>query len=204
MSAVLNTTFLLNLTGTEKQKTLEQLICSPLVTDGIPHQIMYLSAINIFLSITAVLENTLILVALNKESSLHPPSKLFLRSLATTDLCVGLIAQPTYASYEISLLRRHWSVCSYTFATSFLAGYILCSMSLLTLSAISVDSLLALLLALRYRQVVTLKRTNMVVRSFLGRVPLRCRNLLLEFPANNIFLLYSNISLFRGFFVLLY
>ena len=156
----------LNLTGSEKQKTLDQLICSPVVTDGIPHQIMYLSAINIFLSITAVLENTLILVALHKESSLHPPSKLFLRSLATTDFCVGLIAQPTYASYEISLLRRHWSVCRYTFATSFLAGYILCSMSLLTLSAISVDRLLALVLRLRYRQVVTLKRANMVVCSF--------------------------------------
>ena len=164
---MLNMTSFLNASRDEtEQKTLEQLICSPVVTDGIPHQIIYLSAMNIFLSITAVLENTLILVALHKESSLHPPSKLFLRSLATTDLCVGLIAQPTYASYEISLLKRHWSVCRYTFATSFLAGYILCSMSLLTLSAISVDRLLALLLGLRYRQVVTLKKTFAVVVLF--------------------------------------
>ena len=35
--------------------------------------------------------------------------------------------------------------------------------NLLTLTAISVDRLLALLLGLRYRQVVTLKRTYMIV-----------------------------------------
>ena len=39
-------------------------------------------------------------------------------------------------------------------------------MSLLTLTAISVDRLLALLLGLRYRQVVTLKRTNAIIIVF--------------------------------------
>ena len=39
------------------------------------------------------------------------------------------------------------------------SGLTLGSVSLLTLTAISVDRLLALLLGLRYRQVVTLKRT---------------------------------------------
>ena len=41
-----------------------------------------------------------------------------------------------------------------------------CSVSLLTLTAISVDRLLALLLGLRYRQVVTLKRTYFAVIVF--------------------------------------
>ena len=40
--------------------------------------------------------------------------------------------------------------------------------SLLTLTAISVDRLLALLLGLRYRQVVTLKRTYLIVITFWG------------------------------------
>ena len=39
------------------------------------------SAFNILLSITATLGNSLILVALHKESSLHPPSKLLYRCL---------------------------------------------------------------------------------------------------------------------------
>ena len=50
--------------------------------------------INIFLSITAFLSNSLILVALHKESSLHSPFKLMYRCLATTDLCVGPFTEP--------------------------------------------------------------------------------------------------------------
>ena len=42
----------------------------------------------------------------------------------------------------------------------------MCAVSLLTLTAISVDKLLALLLGLRYRQVVTLKRTYVIVVIF--------------------------------------
>ena len=45
-------------------------------------------------------------------------------------------------------------------------GYILVSVSLLTLTAISVDRLLALLLKLKYRQVVTLRKTLMTVICF--------------------------------------
>ena len=43
-------------------------------------------AVDILLSITAFTGNFLTLVALHKESSLHPPSKLLHRCLATTDL----------------------------------------------------------------------------------------------------------------------
>ncbi|XP_078350032.1 putative G-protein coupled receptor 45 [Oculina patagonica] len=155
-----------NHSGDGTQKLLHQLICSAAVTVGVPHPLTSLSVINIFLSIIAFLGNTLILVALHKESSLHPPSKLLFRCLATTDLCVGLIAQPIYAAYEISLLYERWDVCRYTFAASLIAGYILCGVSLPTLSAISVDRLLALLLGLRYRQVVTLNRTFLTVTVF--------------------------------------
>ena len=58
---------------------------------GLHGHLTLLSVLHSFLSVTAFLGNTLILIALRKESSLHPPSKLLLRSLATTDLCVGLI-----------------------------------------------------------------------------------------------------------------
>ena len=46
----------------------------------------------------------------------------------------------------------------YTYQISFIASNIFCSVSLLTLTAISVDRLLALMLGLRYRQVVTFQR----------------------------------------------
>ena len=118
------------------------------------------------MAITAFLGNTLILVALHKETSLHPPSKLLFRNLATTDLCVGLIVEPLVLTYLISILNEQWNICPYVFAVSGITGYILCGVSLLTLTAISVDRLLALLLGLRYRQVVTLKRIYRIIVVF--------------------------------------
>ena len=79
-----------NVSGDGKQNTfmVEQLYCSSDRTAGIQGQLTFISTLNAFLSITAFLGNALILIALRKESSLHPPSKLLLRNLATTDLSV--------------------------------------------------------------------------------------------------------------------
>ena len=76
-----------NISKEEKQNmlsTLEQLYCSPNLTTGIHGQLTFISVLNAFLCSTTFLWNTLILVALRKESSLHPPSKLLLSNLATT------------------------------------------------------------------------------------------------------------------------
>ncbi|XP_078349800.1 adenosine receptor A3-like [Oculina patagonica] len=156
-----------NFTGGGKQsETLEHKICSASLTDGIHAQLIYISAFNIFLSITAFLGNALILVALRKESSLHQPSKLLFRCLATTDLCVGLISEPFHLIAMISAANKKWNFCRYALFTNHIASYLLCSVTLLTLTAISVDRLLALLLGLRYRQVVTLKRIYATVATF--------------------------------------
>ena len=123
-------------------------------------------AVNILLSITAFAGNSLILVALHKESCLHPPSKLLYRCLATTDLLVGLISQPLAVSCWIFSAHEHWIPCRYTSTATFIVSHVLCGVSLLTMTAISVDRLLALLLGLRYRHIVTLKRTYIVVVTF--------------------------------------
>ena len=156
-----------NLTeGGSQTRTFENVYCSPTLTTGIRQEFVCLSAVNILLSVTAFLGNSVILVALHKESSLHPPSKLLYRCLATTDLFVGLVVHPPAATYMLSVVLEHWSVCRYVNDALFTTSYTLFSVSLLTLTAISVDRLLALLLRLKYRQVVTLKRTYIVVVIF--------------------------------------
>ena len=143
-----------------------QLICSASLTGGIHKQLTNILGINIFLAVSAFLGNALILVALRKESSLHPPSKLLLSCLAATDLCVGLITEPLYVTHLMSLVHEKWNLCRYLLDSFLIAGYTLSSVSLLTMTAVSVDRLLALLLGLRYRQVVTLKRTYVIVATF--------------------------------------
>ena len=72
--------------------------------DGeLKQQSILFSAVNILLSITGILGNCLILVALRKESSLHLPFKLLYRCLATTDLLVGLVNHPFYTTYVVGV-----------------------------------------------------------------------------------------------------
>ena len=152
-----------NFTGDGQQKTVEDLACSPDLTAGLRGHLTFLSVLNSFLSVTAFLGNALILIALHKESSLHPPSKLLLRSLATSDLCVGLISEPLAVTYWMSVVNKRRNICLHLKVASFIPGYFLRGVSVGTMTAISVDRLLALLLGLRYRQVVTLKRTYLIV-----------------------------------------
>ena len=121
---------------------------------------------NAILAITSTLGNTAILAALSKESSLHPPSKILLRSLALTDLCVGILLEPLFVMFLITLEYKNWNLCTQITLVILVSGSVFCSLSLFTLTAISVDRLLALLLGIRYRQVVTFKRVLAIVICF--------------------------------------
>ena len=151
-----------NLTGGENLQTVAELFCSQEFTGEVHGELVFLSVINTFLTITASLGNTLILVALRKDASIHPSSKLLYRNLAITDLCVGIVVEPLTVVYWVSVVNRRWDICYYTYLTVSFAGVTFSSMSLITMTTISVDRLLALLLGLRYRQVVTLKRTCLI------------------------------------------
>ena len=153
-----------NFTDKESQITIEQLYCSAQLGGKVHGYLILLSVIDIFLSITAILGNILILAALRKETSLHPPSKLLLRNLAITDLCVGIIVEPLSAIYWASeATERCQNICRYASDFRYVTGFVLCAVSLMTMTSISVDRLLALLLGLRYRQVVTLKRSYIAI-----------------------------------------
>ena len=126
----------------------------------------FLVVSNIFLAISSTLGNIVILAALSKESSLHPPSKILLRSLALTDLCVGLFAEPFFVTFLITLENGSKNICSQVIIISVSIYICFGLLSLFTLTAISVDRLLALLLGIRYRQVVTFKRVLVIVICF--------------------------------------
>ena len=126
-----------------------------------------ISTFNIFLSITACLGNTLILICLHKVSSIHPPTKLFFRCLAVTDLSVGLFVQPLHVTLILSpLIKMSVKELFMIDRVRDALGWCLCGVSILTSTAISVDRLLALLLGLRYRHVVTLRRVRVVIFFF--------------------------------------
>ena len=155
-----------NFTEDENHKTVQELFCSAEFVRGVKSELIFLSALNIFFFVTAFLGNTLILAALYKETSLHPPSKLLYRNLAITDLCVGIIVEPLFVTYWTSVVKERWDICYYAIRAARFSSVIFCLVSLLTATALSVDRLLALLLGLRYRQVVTFRRTCITVTGF--------------------------------------
>ena len=75
----------------QTQESLANLYCTEEFNQGLDNQIVSLSAINILLGITAVVGNTVILIALHKETLLHKPFKVLLRNLVASDLCVGFV-----------------------------------------------------------------------------------------------------------------
>ncbi|XP_074634580.1 melanocyte-stimulating hormone receptor-like [Acropora palmata] len=133
------------------------------VSDQTPF-FVFIFSFNVFLSFTATLGNTLILIALHKVSSIHPPTKCLLRCLAITDFCVGVIVQPLFVAFLMELARANWRILYLTLSTF---NFTFCGFSFATATAISVDRLLALFLGLRYRHTVTLRRVRCLVVCFL-------------------------------------
>ena len=148
----------------ELYETIQATACTSSL-HGNPH--MYsLTALNVILAITASVGNALILVALRKDSSLHPPSKLMFRCLTVTDLCVGLLSQPLYVIQLVSITHERVKLCYTMVSINEITISVFCGVSLFTLTAISVDRLVALRLGLRYTQVwqvITLRRTRGIV-----------------------------------------
>ena len=161
---------MLNFTSREKEDSVKLSVCllsSAEESEDVKckfnsHIFIYVNAI---LSITALPGNFIILVALCKESSLHPPSKLLLRWLSCTDLLVGMISQPIFIVYHKMIADKVGDVCEVTESLAYITSAVLCGQSINTMTLISTDRLFALLFRLRYRQIVTLKRVRSLIIS---------------------------------------
>lgn len=114
------------------------------------------SALNAPLMLISILGNALVLAAVRRTPAIHSPSMTFLFSLAISDLLVGLIVQPLYIAN--TLTNIHF--------LKLLAGmmaFFVCGVSLDTITAISVDRLIALLYHLRYATMVTTSRVRYTI-----------------------------------------
>ena len=135
-----------------------------LLSASIRVEIIAIAALNFLFSITASLGNILILIALRKVTSIHPPTKLLFQCLAITDLGVGLISQPLMATLILLVDNIDIKILNIMFSHLFSSlSLTFCGVSVFASTALSVDRLLALLLGLGYRHVVTLKRVRAVL-----------------------------------------
>ena len=124
--------------------------------------------INCTLSVVATMTNTFILLAIVKTPSLHTPSYILLFSLAASDFIVGFVVQPMSAIFKIAELKTVPNIkCSINIVYVAITRY-LTAVSCLTMTSISLDRLLAVLLRLRYRSIVTARRATILVTTIWG------------------------------------
>ena len=119
--------------------------------------------INIPTFVAAAFGNLLVLVSIWRTSSLHLPSFVLLFNLALSDLCVGLIVQPAFVTGTLARMSGAHNVLCLAVISYTVSSSILCGVSLLTMTAISVDRYLAVSLHLRYQEVVTVARVVLLV-----------------------------------------
>ena len=109
--------------------------------------------LNAPLMFISILGNALVLAAIIRTPSIRSTHMIMLCSLAVSDFLVGLIAQPIYIARQLTkerYLNNVWKVI----------GPSLCGVSLMTITAITVDRFLALHYHMRYATFATESRVK--------------------------------------------
>ena len=120
--------------------------------------------LNTIFSLLTSTGNFIILYVIWKKQELHcSPSFILLFCLAFSDLVVGVICQPFFVAFHIAELMNNFEAyCAFRIIQS-ISSYTTTGVSLATLSGISIDRLLALILHLRYNHLVTVRRVITIV-----------------------------------------
>jgi len=119
--------------------------------------------INAVSSLMASVFNFLIILTFVKKKSLRTPSYILILSLSISDLGVGVMVQPTYCFHLVALLTGNYRSLHVSTQMIQKMYLILGTASLLTITSITIDRFLAVHLQLRYKTLVTTKRSYIVV-----------------------------------------
>ena len=122
---------------------------------------------NAFFSFTAITLNIVTIIALRKPLTIPRALKIFLLSLAVSDLGVGLLVQPLYITRLVMMIKENTQTRTYEITLTFFysTSCFLASASFFGVVALAADRFLALHLHLRYQELVTHKRVVAVVIS---------------------------------------
>ena len=119
--------------------------------------------LNVSTSPFIIVTNSVVLVAIWKTSSLHTPGNMLMCNLAVSDLAVGLLIQPLFILSTLKRLVVNDDILSSVSKTKDIAGLCLCGVSFLTVTAISLDRMIALKFHLRYNSLVTMNKTALAI-----------------------------------------
>ena len=122
---------------------------------------------NAFFSFTAITLNIVTIIALRKPLTIPRALKIFLLSLAVSDLGAGLLVQPLNITYLVMLIKENTQTRTFDITRKIFisTANFLAYASFFGVVALTADRFLALHLHLRYQELVTHKRVVAVVIS---------------------------------------
>ena len=131
------------------------------ITDVVKNVLAINCAVNVPLALTSMIGNTLVLHAVWKTPVLRSPSMFLLCGLALSDLAVGAIVQPLFVANDLIRLYSQSDGLKNLFLSIYnIFGFSVCGVSLCTVTAISVDRLIAVHKSLQYPSCVTIPRVT--------------------------------------------
>lgn len=123
-------------------------------------------AFDVPIAILTILGNCIFIFTLLKTRSLQTPSNMLLGALCLSDLLVGFIVQPLYASFLVRLESEHIidkSLCDVAYSIFYLCG----GLSFLYAIAVSIDRYIAICHPFIYHAKATCRK-HMFVASIVG------------------------------------
>ena len=118
------------------------------------------SIINFVFAFFALFGNAVIVVVIARTKSLHSTSNILLGSLALSDLLLAAVVQPIFIWYKVSELTGQYSCLVHVAFTT--SAWICGGVSFLTVTAVSVERYFALFMALRYKTIISVRRTIII------------------------------------------
>ena len=146
------------------------------------NMLITLMVLNILISITATPGKMMVLLTIWRSPHLLSPSNTLLFGLALSDLCVGIVSEPLNVGFQAVLFKNLSNITSCTLRKArTLISVFLTAVTLLTVTAMSVDRCLAIYLHLRYEQMATEEKTKNFILSvwLISSVPLVIVSLML-------------------------
>ena len=125
--------------------------------------LVLLCVVNAVAAVVATVGSSLVLAAMWRTPSLRSPTYVLLSGMALLDLGVGLISQPTFVSFKIVLIQRNYHLFYQLLVIELFIANMFIDVTFLTLCAITFERFLALKIHLRYRELVTVRRTLLLL-----------------------------------------
>ena len=126
---------------------------------------LVVAILDCLISVVSVFGNGLVMYTVYHCTNLHSPSNLLIAGLALSDFGTGFITHPSHVIEYAAAFRGDSCTAAISFLVLNASGWLFTILSLLSLTFIAIERYCAVVFHLRYNEIVTVRRTSIVLLS---------------------------------------